>query len=86
MRNIPNKSEPVVLTSTDHTFAMQVQAIYVGTAGNVVARLRGDSADTTWKASAGQYLYGDWTRVDQTSTAADMLGVQIEEGARGAIA
>lgn len=74
---VPYKSEAVDISSTNHTFILKVQAIYCGGAGTVVARLRGDSVDSTWEVTAGQYLHGDFTVVTRTGTDASlMVGVR----------
>lgn len=73
-----HSSEAVDISGDDHTFSIPVSGIYVGTAGTVVARLRGDAADSTWVAQSGQYLLGDFTIVRDAgggTDAADMVGV-----------
>lgn len=75
--DIINQSEAVNLASADHTFTLRVDAIYCGAAGDVVARLKGDGADSTWKVQAGQYLHGEFTVVRRTgTTATNLLGVR----------
>jgi hypothetical protein len=71
--------EIVDISATDHTFASKVAAIYCGTAGNVVVRLRGGSADRTIAVQAGSYLYGDFTIVRKTNTTATgLFGVVVQ--------
>ena len=74
---IPHRSEVVNLESADHVFTLQVDAIYVGTAGDLVAKLRGDSEARTWKVPAGITLFGDFESVRKTgTTAAALIGLK----------
>lgn len=75
----PPRSEAVDISTTDHTFSFPISAIYIGTVGTVIARLRGDSVDRTYLAAMvfpGMYLLGDFEVVRRTgTTAASMIGV-----------
>src|SRR5574341_116200 len=75
---IIHKSEAVNIGGGDHTFSFPIDGIYVGGAGNIVARLRGDSSDRTWVGVvAGLYIFGDFSVVRQTlTTATSMIGVK----------
>ena len=55
------------------TATAPIDRIYVGGAGAIVARLRGDAADRTWTVIAGQYLAGDFGIIRQTGTTATGL-------------
>jgi hypothetical protein len=67
----PLSTTPVV---KDTPIAAGCRALYIGTAGTVVGRLKGDGADRTWKnAPAGGYLLGAFVLVKAASTADDML-------------
>jgi hypothetical protein len=73
---IPDKSEPVDLTSGDHTFTLRVDAIFCSADGTVVARLRKDTADTEWAVKAGDYLLGNFRLVrDTSSPSTGLIGV-----------
>jgi hypothetical protein len=78
---VVHMSEAVDISSTDHTFVLKTTAIYCGGAGNLIARLRGDSTDRTWVVQAGQYVLGDFLKVTRTSTTATaMIGVRDRTG------
>jgi hypothetical protein len=73
---IPDKSEPVDLTSGDHTFDMRVDAIFCSTDGTVVARLRKDDDARSWPVKAGDYLLGNFAEVlDTSSPTTGLIGV-----------
>lgn len=74
----PNSSEVVDISSADYTFTLKsIVAIYVGGAGTVIAKLRGDATARTWLGlAAGTYLHGNFEKVVKTSTTATgLIGV-----------
>lgn len=73
---IPDKSEPVDLTSGDHVFEMRVDAIFCSADGTVVARLKKDDFDTEWPVTAGYHLPGNFRLVrDTSSPSTGLIGV-----------
>lgn len=81
---VPYASEVVDVASTDHAFALKVAGIYCNAAGDVVAKLRGDSAARTWKVQQYQVLRGDFEEVVKVgttlTTAGDMIGLAEYRG------
>jgi hypothetical protein len=70
---IPSKAMNLT-ASASTTYNPPLNGVYVGTAGNVVVVMQ--SGDTvTFKCLAGQYLLGRFTKVLDTSTAADLVGL-----------
>ena len=73
----PSREVAVNLASTDFdivaTFGVPATALYVGTAGDVIARLSGTPAGT-WvtrkNVPAGSYLVGRYVAVKKTGTTA----------------
>ena len=81
-RPIFNRSEAVDIAAADHVFTMTVSGIYCGGAGNLVARLRGDTADVTFAVPAGHVVMGDFIAVRQASTASPMVGLAYQGSQR----
>lgn len=86
-QTIPTKSVAIDIASTDHNLAVVADGkailapfarrLYIGTAGNVVLRLAGDSTDRTYKVAAGTYLTGAIVKITRAlTTAADMVAEQ----------
>lgn len=73
----PANEKIAVNLGGDTTFAIPAKAVYVGTAGNVVGRAPGSSADVTYKnVAAGTYLDGYFEIIRSTAngtTAADLV-------------
>lgn len=70
---VVHKSDPVAFTGGTYSPPFRTSAIFVGAAGDVVARLRGDGAARTWKVAASQYLLGDFAAVTEAGTTATSL-------------
>lgn len=73
---VPQGFEDVTL-GTDYTFTAIVRAIYVGTAGTVIASVDGTNFHTFKGCAAGSYLLGAFKKVKSTAngtTAADLVG------------
>ncbi len=73
---VPQAFEDVTL-GADYTFAAVVRAIYVGTAGIVIASVGGTNLHTFKGCTAGMYLLGAFKKVKSTAngtTAADLVG------------
>jgi hypothetical protein len=70
---IPHTTEVVDISAADHTFTLRVDSIYCGGAGDLIVRVRGDSTDRTYKVTAGQVVYGDFSIVRRTNTTASSL-------------
>jgi len=74
---VPIGFEDVTL-GADFTFVNKnVRAIFVGTAGNVIASIDGTTFHTFKGCAAGTYLLGAFTKVKSTAngtTAADLVG------------
>lgn len=72
------QSEPVDIAAGDHIFALRIQGLYVGGAGEIVGRLRGDLHDTTWIAVAGGRVPGAFTVIRDAAggtTASGIVGL-----------
>lgn len=66
------RSSPIVPSDADELTEIP-RAIYVGTAGIVVGRLKDDAADRTWKLGAGYHPLRFRKINAAGTTAADML-------------
>ena len=67
-------AEAVDISAADHTFANRIQGLYVGGAGDVIVRLRGDDADVTFKAvPVGTVLPICPSKVVRTGTTATFM-------------
>jgi hypothetical protein len=70
----PLKSEVVNLASTDYTFTISVDELYVGGAGTVIAQLSGDATARTYLGvAAGTVLRGAFIKITKTGTTATGL-------------
>jgi len=71
----PMRSELVDISSTDHTFTIkEITGLWIGnTAGDVVGRLWGDSADSTWPVAANTMLPGRFKLIRKTNTTASTI-------------
>lgn len=71
---LPESGEDVDISTGDHTF-IQPAVLYVGTGGNVVAKLKNGSIHTFKNVPDGYQLAAKVIVVYDTSTASDMVGL-----------
>lgn len=73
---IPKRHVPVVKSDTTDisTIGTGTLGLFVGTSGDVVLKDT-QGALATYKAGAGQYIVGSFTRVMEATTAADIVAV-----------
>lgn len=74
---VPIASEVVDISADDHSFNARVQAIRCNEAGDVVAKLRGDSASNTYTVVAGEVLIGEFISVTKTGTTITTAGALV---------
>jgi len=75
---VPDASDPVDISAGADTppADKRVNAIFVGTGGDVVCRKVKDVTSRTYKAASGTYLYGQFVEIQPASggtTASDMI-------------
>ena len=75
---VPDASDPVDISAAAATppAGVRVNAIFVGTGGDVVCRKVKDLTTRTYKAASGTYLYGQFVWIANASggtTASNMI-------------